>query len=180
MPDPSKFPCVVAAIVVVATVACSTGTDEPVATPTSDTVATAAAVELPEATSPYVVIGDEPEIAVTSRCASSTPSRSTVLATADDGTEIAVTVFTAADPVVEVDVVTAGGRTLVSRRLPSTQWRFDGARLVGVGDLRSGDEDVPVTFVVDFSDALDECDNQDQLGPGEVGSETSATPTPAG
>ena len=155
------------ATVVALVAAAGTGGDEVVPTPSDTTVAPTAAVSFPPADTPYVTIGDGPETHVTSRCASSTPSRSTVLANADDGTEIAVTVFTAADPVVEVDVVTSEGRTLVSRRLPSSQWRFDGARIVGVGDLRSGDSDVPVVFVVDFSDALDECDNQDRLGPGQ-------------
>lgn len=148
-------------------------------TPSTEPVSVGSAIEIPDADGPFLDLGNEPLGALASRCVTSTPARSTVEARTPDGTEVAVTVFTRATPVVEVDIVTSTGSVLSNGDLGRRGgWRFDDTLLLGRGTL-GGDPAtgaVDIAFAVDFSAGLPECDDQDELGPGNVEPSGSETP----
>lgn len=144
----------------------------------SATVAGSDAASLPDTDSPFVRIGDTgTPLPVVSSCAASTSSRSTVVAIAEDGTEVAVTVFTTdPGPTVEVDVVTSDGRRLAADDLARSEWAFIGSSITASTTARdSAGPDIALSVVVDLTEGLPACDTQGGLGPGEgLGTESPA------
>lgn len=141
-------------------------------------VSAGAGVPLDRAAGEFVRFDEAQNLAVVDACTTSTSSRSTVIVDTDDGGQVALTLFTSEDPALEIDVDTADGRSLLNTDIGRQgRWEFQGSLLVGEGDVM---ESVAapgrmIAFAIDFSADLPQCDDQDELGPGD---DRDATSTP--